>query len=77
MSIVVPILQLKPLTADRLPDVLELDRRCFGKLWSLDGYQRELDSPNSELLVFLGDGEMGEMGKWGDGEMGRWGGGRD
>ena len=47
-----PILQLKPLTANLLPDVLELDRRCFGKLWSLDGYQRELDSPNSDLLVF-------------------------
>ncbi|HEY9909917.1 MAG TPA: ribosomal protein S18-alanine N-acetyltransferase [Thermosynechococcaceae cyanobacterium] len=47
-----PILHLQPLTADLLPRVVELDRRCFGKLWSLDGYQRELESPNSELLVF-------------------------
>jgi ribosomal-protein-alanine N-acetyltransferase len=34
--------------------VLELDNLCFGKLWSLEAYQREIDSPNSELLgLFL------------------------
>ena len=30
--------------------MLELDQLCFGNLWTLDGYQRELDSPNSDLL---------------------------
>lgn len=45
-------LQLQPLTADRLPAALELDQKCFGGLWTAEGYQRELDSPNSELLVF-------------------------
>lgn len=45
------LLELQPLTAERLPAVLELDRRCFGKLWSAEGYLREIESPNSELLV--------------------------
>ncbi len=44
-------LELKPLTPDLLVEVVELDRRCLGGLWSVDGYQREIDSPNSDLLV--------------------------
>lgn len=44
-------LELKPLTADLLEEVVELDRRCLGGLWSTDGYRREIDSPNSDLLV--------------------------
>jgi [ribosomal protein S18]-alanine N-acetyltransferase len=47
----VNFLELKPLTAELLPAVVELDRLCFGKLWTLEGYQRELASPNSDLLV--------------------------
>ena len=42
---------LKPLCTELLPAVLELDQRCFGGLWTLEGYQRELESPNSDLLV--------------------------
>lgn len=30
--------------------MLELDQLCFGGLWTLAGYQRELESPNSDLL---------------------------
>lgn len=30
---------------------MELDQLCFGGLWNLEGYQRELVSPNSDLLV--------------------------
>lgn len=44
-------IELKPLTADFLPAVIDLDQACFGGLWTLEGYQRELDSPNSELLM--------------------------
>ncbi|MDB9496927.1 ribosomal protein S18-alanine N-acetyltransferase [Spirulina major CS-329] len=44
-------LQIKPLTPAQLNAVVELDRHCLGGMWSLDGYQRELESPNSELLV--------------------------
>ncbi|WP_096599494.1 ribosomal protein S18-alanine N-acetyltransferase [Calothrix sp. NIES-2100] len=43
-------LKLQPLTSDDLSAVLELDKACFGGLWTLEGYQRELDSPNSDLL---------------------------
>ncbi|MDZ7959943.1 MAG: ribosomal protein S18-alanine N-acetyltransferase [Aulosira sp. DedQUE10] len=43
-------LKLQSLTSDDLNAVLELDKACFGGLWTLEGYQRELDSPNSDLL---------------------------
>ncbi|MBD2450139.1 ribosomal protein S18-alanine N-acetyltransferase [Nostoc sp. FACHB-152] len=43
-------LKLRSLTKDDLSAILELDRACFGGLWTIEGYQRELDSPNSELL---------------------------
>ncbi|MBE9207241.1 ribosomal protein S18-alanine N-acetyltransferase [Nostoc sp. LEGE 06077] len=41
---------LRSLTIDDLSAILELDQACFGGLWTMEGYQRELDSPNSELL---------------------------
>lgn len=46
-------LELRQLTPELLPTVLELDQQCFGGLWTLEGYQRELDSPNSDLLVLI------------------------
>nr|WP_228035729.1 ribosomal protein S18-alanine N-acetyltransferase [Oculatella sp. LEGE 06141] len=30
---------------------MELDQRCLGGLWTQAGYERELTSPNSDLLV--------------------------
>jgi [ribosomal protein S18]-alanine N-acetyltransferase len=45
-----PSLILKPLDIAVLPAVIALDQQCLGGLWSLDGYQRELDSPNSDLI---------------------------
>ncbi|MDY6936484.1 MAG: ribosomal protein S18-alanine N-acetyltransferase [Cyanobacteriota bacterium] len=42
---------IQPLTSDLLPAVVELDKLCFGGLWTLEGYRRELESPNSDLLV--------------------------
>ncbi|MBW4519683.1 MAG: ribosomal protein S18-alanine N-acetyltransferase [Scytolyngbya sp. HA4215-MV1] len=50
-------LKLQPLTEVLLPAALDLDRRCFGGLWTLEGYQRELASPNSELWVFCQSAE--------------------
>lgn len=44
-------LQVQALTPQDLTAALDLDRRCLGGLWNLDGYQREIDSPNSDLLV--------------------------
>ncbi len=46
-------LELKYLAPDLLPAVLELDQQCFGGLWTQDGYQREIDSPNSDLIVLV------------------------
>lgn len=57
-------LDLQPLTPELLPAALVLDQLCFGGLWTLEGYQRELDSPNSELLVLqtsqLSQSQLGE-----------------
>ena len=44
-------LQLNPLTEAQLPAAVELDQLALGGLWTLDGYQRELESSNSDLLV--------------------------
>jgi [ribosomal protein S18]-alanine N-acetyltransferase len=43
-------LTLQLLTAESLDQLVDLDRLCFGKLWSRDQYQRELDSPNSDII---------------------------
>ena len=42
---------IEPLTPRLLPLVVALDQLCFGGLWTEAGYQREIDSPNSQLLV--------------------------
>lgn len=53
----ISFLNLKPLTSDLLPAVVELDKTCFGGLWTLEGYRRELHSPNSDVLVLLPDSD--------------------
>ncbi|MGB3557946.1 MAG: ribosomal protein S18-alanine N-acetyltransferase [Geitlerinemataceae cyanobacterium] len=45
------LLKIHPLTPDLLPAAVELDRLSLGGLWTYDGYARELESPNSDLLV--------------------------
>ncbi len=45
------VLSLQPLTSLQVPQAVALDRICFSKLWTADGYRRELNSPNSDLLV--------------------------
>ena len=44
-------LELHPPKAEQLSAVVELDQLCFGGLWTRSGYERELDSSNSQLLV--------------------------
>jgi len=46
----VRFLQIKHLVAEHLNSAVELDRLCFGGLWTLEGYGRELGSPNTDLL---------------------------
>lgn len=45
-------LELQSLTENQLTAVVELDQQCLGGLWKIDGYRRELDSPNSDLLIW-------------------------
>jgi ribosomal-protein-alanine N-acetyltransferase len=44
-------LQLATATIADLDHLVELDRLCFGTLWSRDTYARELHSPNSDILL--------------------------
>lgn len=46
-----PILCLVPATIADLDQLVTLDQQCFGQLWSRETYARELDSPNSEILL--------------------------
>jgi ribosomal-protein-alanine N-acetyltransferase len=46
----VRFLEIKPLAPEHLPSAVELDRLCFGGIWAIEGYRRELESPNSDLL---------------------------
>ncbi|NJR50583.1 MAG: ribosomal protein S18-alanine N-acetyltransferase [Leptolyngbyaceae cyanobacterium CSU_1_3] len=49
------LIALRLIDRDLLPAILELDRLCFGGLWTLEGYEREIDSPNSELVAITLD----------------------
>ncbi len=52
-------LQLKrPETTRELQQMVELDQLCLGGLWTLEGYQREVTSPNSILITFVVEGEI-------------------
>ncbi|MEO0685906.1 MAG: ribosomal protein S18-alanine N-acetyltransferase, partial [Cyanobacteria bacterium J06649_11] len=42
-------LKIQSLSQEHLFSILELDKACFNGLWSKEGYQRELDSPVSEI----------------------------
>lgn len=44
-------LALQPLTSEFLAEAAALDQRCLGGLWTESGYQREIESPNSDLLI--------------------------
>jgi [ribosomal protein S18]-alanine N-acetyltransferase len=47
----VTFLELHPLTAQHLDAAVALDQLCFGGLWTRSGYERELESPCSQMLV--------------------------
>lgn len=55
-------LEIRRLTSELLPAVLDLDQQCFGGLWTLEGYQRELESPNSDLLILAAPGTLPVLG---------------
>jgi [ribosomal protein S18]-alanine N-acetyltransferase len=41
---------VKPISVDEIESILILDRLCFGGLWSIDSYRRELTNDNSHFL---------------------------
>jgi [ribosomal protein S18]-alanine N-acetyltransferase len=43
-------LTIKPIPVDDIEPVIILDRLCFGGLWSIDSYRRELTNDNSHFL---------------------------
>ena len=57
-------LEIKHLAPEHLPDAVELDRLCFGGIWAIEGYRRELESPNSDLLgLWMWEIEESELGQ--------------
>lgn len=47
------IITIQKMSLKHISSVVELDRLCFGGLWSAKGYQRELESPNSDMLILV------------------------
>ncbi len=47
------IITIQKMRHEHISSVVELDRLCFGGLWNAQGYQRELESPNSDLLILV------------------------
>ncbi|ACK65475.1 ribosomal-protein-alanine acetyltransferase [Rippkaea orientalis PCC 8801] len=47
---------------EQLSQLVELDRLCLGGLWTKEGYQRELKSPNSSFWVLSADGGRSLLG---------------
>ncbi len=45
------ILALAPITPEQIPEIVALDKLCFGGLWTEDGYLREIESPKSSLFA--------------------------
>lgn len=43
-------LTIKPISVDEIESIVILDRLCFGGLWSIDSYRRELTNDNSHFL---------------------------
>jgi [ribosomal protein S18]-alanine N-acetyltransferase len=50
-------LKIKPISVAEIEAIITLDRLCFGGLWSIDSYQRELTNENSHFLAITVDGE--------------------
>ncbi|MEA5511037.1 ribosomal protein S18-alanine N-acetyltransferase [Crocosphaera sp. UHCC 0190] len=44
-------LNLHPPQLEQLGEIVALDNCCLGGLWTIDGYKRELASPNSHFLL--------------------------
>ncbi len=43
-------INIQPISISEIDSIVSLDRLCFGGLWSIDSYRRELTSENSHFL---------------------------
>ncbi len=41
--------------SSNIEQLVKLDRECLGGIWTLEGYRRELESPNSSFLILITD----------------------
>ncbi len=55
-------ISLNYLKSEQIDQVIALDNLCLGGLWTKDGYQREIDSPNSTLLALYSPNSQNIMG---------------
>jgi ribosomal-protein-alanine N-acetyltransferase len=53
-------LQLKQPKIEQLAEIVALDCACMGGIWTLAGYQKELENPNSYLLILSALTDGGE-----------------
>jgi [ribosomal protein S18]-alanine N-acetyltransferase len=44
------LLKIATLQIEHLDAMVAIDRLCFGQHWTIDAYQRELNSPNSHFI---------------------------
>jgi [ribosomal protein S18]-alanine N-acetyltransferase len=44
------ITTVQPISVDEIDSIVILDRLCFGGLWSIDSYRREMTNENSHFL---------------------------
>ena len=52
---------IEALTEENLSAVIQMDKACFGGLWTEEGYRREINSPNSQLLVIKPKPKQGQL----------------
>ena len=45
------IIEIRPVTPERIPEIVALDRACLGGLWTASAYLREIESSRSTLLA--------------------------
>jgi [ribosomal protein S18]-alanine N-acetyltransferase len=49
---------IRSISVVEIESILRLDRLCFGGLWSIDSYRRELENENSHFLAITVDRDL-------------------
>ncbi len=51
-------IEINPISVDQIESIVALDRLCFGGLWSIDSYRREMTNENSHFLAVTVDSNL-------------------